>query len=152
MQSLEWKDVDLRSQLITLRSENSKNKEIRYLPLTRRLLEIIEEQWRKRRDFSCLYVFNRHGRRISNFRKSWTAATEAAHKPGLLVHDLRRSAIKNMMKTRVPQATAMAISGHKTTSTFRRYHIIDTDEIRTALEQTQQYIEDNTGKPKFSTI
>ena len=53
---LEWRDVDLNGKTVRLRIENSKNKEARILPLTGRLLGIIEERKSERR-LDCTYVF-----------------------------------------------------------------------------------------------
>lgn len=44
---------------------------------------------------------------------------------GLKPHDFRRSAIRNLIRARVPQNTAMKISGHKSVEVFRRYDIIN---------------------------
>ncbi len=65
----------------------------------------------------------------------------AAKIPWLLFHDLRRSAVRNMAKSRkVEQAVAMRITGHKTDSIYRRYRIIDEDDIEKALTATQESI------------
>jgi hypothetical protein len=47
----------------------------------------------------------------------------------LIIHDLRRSAIKNLMKAGVPDKVAMSISGHKTRAVFDRCHIVDTGDV-----------------------
>ena len=49
-----------------------------------------------------------------------------------LLHDFRRSAIRNMIRAGVSDKTAMQISGHATRSVFDRYDIgSDTDLQRT---------------------
>ena len=86
-------------------------------------------------------MFHRRGHRIVDFRDAWAEACEAAKIPGLLFHDLRRSAVRNMMKSgKVDQAVAMMISGHKTEAVFRRYRIVDEDDIERALTATQESI------------
>jgi hypothetical protein len=53
----------------------------------------------------------------------------AAGFPGRLVHDLRRSAIRTFVRHGLSENAAMALSGHKTNSVFRRYDIISTDDL-----------------------
>jgi integrase len=55
---------------------------------------------------------------------------------GLGPHDLRRSAVKNMIRAGVPRNVAMEMSGHQTESIFNRYHIVETSDVRRALVQT----------------
>jgi hypothetical protein len=47
----------------------------------------------------------------------------AAGCPGRILHDLRRSAVRNMEQRDIPRSGAMKITGHKTESVYRRYAI-----------------------------
>jgi integrase len=60
---------------------------------------------------------------------------------GLIFHDLRRCAVRGLMRAGVAQKTAMTITGHKTISVFQRYHIIAPSELKEAtrkLETSQE--------------
>jgi hypothetical protein len=50
-------------------------------------------------------------------------------KPSLLIHDFRRSAVRNLIQRGVSQGVAMSISGHETDSVFRRYQIVSESDI-----------------------
>jgi len=56
---------------------------------------------------------------------------------GLIIHDLRRSAIRNMVNAGTPELIAMKISGHKTRAVFDRYHIISADDVSAAMRKIE---------------
>jgi integrase len=71
------------------------------------------------------YAFYRNRKRIRNVRGAWLSACAAAGLPGRLVHDCRRSAVRNLERGGVSRSAAMAMVGHKTESIYRRNAIVE---------------------------
>ena len=103
MKALEWRDVDLAGKVVHLRPEISKNKDGRLLPLSGELLEIMDRAHAKRRP-DCPFVFHRDGEPIGDFRKAWSTACKAAGLHPILVHDLRRTAVRNMVRAGIARS------------------------------------------------
>lgn len=83
------------------------------------------------------YVFHHEGRPIVDFRKAWYSATKRAGLQGIVFHDLRHSAIRNIREAGIPENVAMAISGHKSRSVFERYNIVSDGDIKMAAEKME---------------
>lgn len=144
-QQIEWSQVDFNAGkrgLIFLEGRQTKNKNPRVLPITERLLPMLKEMEPKEGR-----VFD-----AANIRKEWMKACAAAglgniipvdgkkYDPryeGVTIHDLRRSAITNMVRSGIRETVAMRISGHKTASVFRRYNIVSPADIDEAMDKTE---------------
>jgi integrase len=71
------------------------------------------------------YLKGRHrGKRIRHFRKTWKTAYLKASCPGILRHDFRRTAVRNMVNAGVLERVAMKVTGDKPQSLFDCYHIV----------------------------
>lgn len=138
-ESLQWCDVDRKAGMIRLRMENSKNGKPRLLPLVGALSEIIERRWNKRR-LDCQFVFHRTGRQIKSFRRGWKTACDAIGQPNLVPHDMRRSGVRNFRKAGLSESEGMMLSGHKTNAVYRRYDIIDEQDIRDSMAKVQEHL------------
>ena len=147
MRTLEWRDVDLDGNVIRLRSENSKNKTPRTLPLSGELREIIDRA-RQNRRLDCRFVFHREDRPIGDFRHSWDKARRATGLDGVITHDMRRTAVRNMVRAGIPERVAMVLSGHKTRSIFDRYNIVNEADLVEAAHRLQTHLETQRIAPK----
>jgi integrase len=140
MKALEWRDVDMSGRVVRLRPEISKNKKGRVLPLRGELLSVLERA-RERRRLDCVRVFHCNGKPVGDFRKAWRNACKDAKLGHILVHDLRRTAVRNLVKSGVPDKVAMELSGHKTRSVFDRYAIVNDDDLADAVDRVEAHLE-----------
>ena len=141
--SLRWEHYDGDS--IRLRAENAKNGNARLIPVEGELVELMERRKTARQVKSknavmlSAFIFHRRGLPIKEFRKAWSTACALAGVRRLF-HDLRRSAVRNMLAAGVSEHVARQVSGHKTASMLHRYAIVSEGDLRSALGRTQIYL------------
>lgn len=146
-----WSDVDWKSECIHLR--DSKNREPRIFPFKyhARLETLLRDQreevsrWEREHERLCPSVFHWRGQPIQKLRRSWSNACRRAGLGGRLLHDFRRTAVRNLIRSGVQQAIAMKITGHKTDSIFRRYLIVDEELLAQAAGAMAAYMEERDG-------
>jgi integrase len=150
--TLEWPQVDRRTRTIRLEPGTTKSLEGRTFPYANlpELETVIEERWRaherlKQKGTICPYVFHRHGEQVRDFRGAWKTACRLAGAPGRLVHDFRRTAVRNLVRAGVPEKTAMLLTGHKTRSVFDRYDIVNEADLREAVAKLSNSHRDSIG-------
>jgi integrase len=155
MRSLMWlRDCDLEfasdgtlsGGSVTLQAENSKNKRPFTLPLRGDLLEVIRRAW-ENRDRECPYIFHDGKMPIGDFRKAWATACKTAGLDGLLVHDLRRSCARNLVRSGVPERVAMDVTGHLIRSMFDRYNVVGGADLESAMDRVSQYVATKANEP-----
>lgn len=137
---IEWGQVDLDRRLIRLEDTQTKNSEGRVVPLPSELVMMLRSVKPK-----VGKVFD-----ATNLRKEWMEACDACglgrkievegrpydpHYEGLTVHDLRRSAARNLVNAGVPETVVMRIGGWKTRSIFDRYAVSSTADLSAAMNR-----------------
>ena len=149
--ALRWESVDLLNRHIRLHPGETKNGEGRVIPLADEVLDALQSQLHLRNTAvpDCPLVFFRIIKTkenpvprwlpIGDFRKVWDSACAKIVLTGLIFHDLRRSAIRNLVRSGVQERVAMMISGHKTRSVFDRYNIVSEQDLTDAVRKLQKF-------------
>ena len=139
---LEWRQVDFAGGIIRLDPGTTKNRDGRVFPFTDELRELLKEQraytdqFQMEKGIVIPWVFHRNGgQRIRNFRCAWKNACRRVGIPGRIPHDLRRTAVRNLVRAGVPERVAMQLTGHRTRAVFERYNIVSEGDLKAAASQ-----------------
>lgn len=161
--------MNLQAGVVWLDPGMTKNREPRKAYLSGTLVKILthlkEQRDPKHRD--CPFVFHRGGEKVGDIRKAWAHAIKQAEIPdrpchgcqatGLVqgkecltckgkgkvrpvFHDLRRSAVRDMIRAGVPKSVAKERSGHKTDEVFNRYNITSDADQAEAAKRIERYM------------
>jgi len=135
---LQWRQVDFTGGTVRLDPGTTKNGEGRVFPMTLELRALLLAQRAatdaaQRAHGSIIpHVFHRSGRPILFFHKAWRNACKAAGVPGRILHDFRRTAVRNLVRSGIAERVAMQMTGHKTRSVFERYNIVSEGDLTDA--------------------
>lgn len=152
IRSLTWDRVDLKEGTVTV--DDTKNEESRTIYMSEEISGLMQSLVRQRR-LGCVYVFNRDGQPIKDFRAAWKNACikaglfqvvkdEEGHEtkvPTKIFHDLRRTGVRDMVRSGIPERVVMTISGHKTRSVFDRYNIVSDKDLREAAKSREEHLQ-----------
>jgi integrase len=143
LRKIRWNQVDFVAGEIRLSGPQTKNRRPRTVPIYGEMREwlLMTKEEHDQRWPTCEWVFAKNGHQVGDFRKVWEPACTRAAVPGLLFHDLRRSAVRNMERAGIPRKVAMEISGHRTESVYRRYDIVSKRDLMNAALKLERYLE-----------
>jgi len=140
------RQVDLVGKTLRLFAGTTKNDDGREVTLSAMAFTLLQECVRGKGPDD--HVFTRAGKPVRDFRNAWAKMCNAAGVPGLLLHDLRRSAARNLRNAGVPEGVIMKIGGWRTRSVFDRYSIVVQSDIRDAVGKLERQRVANQSIPR----
>ena len=137
---LRWEQVDLDRGVIRLAAADTKSKTARTIPMVPSLIAALAVL--RAQHPGTEYVFSDDaGLPVRQFNKQWDAACKRADLEGMPFHDLRRPAVRAMIRAGVSQHVAMQITGHKAASVFRSYDVVDEADLLAAAQKFQRHVD-----------
>jgi integrase len=100
---IEWKQVDMRERLITLRPEQTKENKERVVPIHDAVIDLLKDTKHKN-----YLVFGG----IKYVRETWNRTRLAINRPDLHLHDLRSVFASRLLNNGVPVHLVQALLGH----------------------------------------
>jgi integrase len=164
---LRARQVDLLARTIRLDPGETKNGEGREVTMTDMVHALLTECVRGKSGGDDFVFTRSNGRPVRDFRKSWAdlcikaglglmrcrkcekpvtgekcetcgASGRGLKYSGLILHDTRRSAARNLRRAGVGEETIMRIGGWLTPSVFKRYSIVSQTDVTEALQKLEK--------------
>ncbi|MHB1660585.1 MAG: tyrosine-type recombinase/integrase [bacterium] len=127
--NLKWEDVDLQNDIIGIKG--TKIKYDRHVPISTALKPILRGIERKQ---DTLYVFNRNGAKLGDFRRSFHTACRNAGLKGITIHDLRHVFASKMVMGGTSLYIVGELLGHRTTQMTKRYSHLVPETLKKAVD------------------
>ncbi len=128
--NLKWDDVDLKNDVIAIKG--TKTKYDRYIPISKPLKELLGAI--EKIDDCCLYVFNKNGTKLGDFKRSFHTAAGHAGLKDLRIHDLRHVFASKMVMNGTSLYITGELLGHRTTQMTKRYSHLVPDTLKKAVD------------------
>ncbi len=133
---LRWTNVAFDAGEVRLEPGTTKTGEGRVFPFTADLRALLERRRavarERERELGRVipHVFTRpNGAPIGSFNKAWATACRAAGVAGRVLHDFRRTAVRNLVRAGVVERVAMQLVGWRSRQMLDRYHIVNASDL-----------------------
>ena len=126
--NLRWDDVDLQNDVIAIKG--TKTKYDRYIPISDALRGVLRGI---NRNQDSLYVFERNGAKLSDFKRSFKTACKNAGLKDLRIHDLRHVFASKMVMSGTSLYITGELLGHRTTQMTKRYSHLVPETLKKAV-------------------
>ena len=130
---LKVSQVDLKAKTIQLLPGETKSGRGRTVVMTSDVIPLLTECVQGKKPGDAVFTWG-NGRPVKDFRSAWISVCESAGVE-VLLHDFRRTAVRNLIRAGVSRDVARKISGHETESIFSRYNITEVEDLTDAARK-----------------
>jgi integrase len=132
---LQWRDLDLRRRMLTVRGEGAKTSQTRYVPLNTEATlvlkawrpNVVEADW-------CVFGGSTESTPLVAVKKAWRGVLKAAKVAGFRFHDLRHTFASNLVMAGIDLNTVRELLGHKSLVMTLRYAHLAPEHKAAAVE------------------
>lgn len=121
--ALNWEDVNFRDRMLTVRGDNTKSHQTRYIPLNNESVNTLEV-WQRQNGGICsglIFHSTVTGEEFDNVRKSWEGIKRLAGIANFRWHDMRHHFASMLVMASVDLNTVRELLGHADIKTTLRY-------------------------------
>lgn len=132
--SLDWRDVDLGRNMLTVRVASAKSGKARHVPLNTEARGALK-QWKKQGSGEGLVFPGIEGGRMTNINKSWAGLMTDAKLKDFRTHDLRHHFASKLVMGGVDLYTVKELLGHSDFAMTQRYAHLAPEHKAAAVEK-----------------
>ncbi|WP_265658327.1 site-specific integrase [Francisella philomiragia] len=127
--SLEWEDIDIDTNQIVLKAQNTKSYNARYIPISPKIKNIFISKNSK-----GLVFQNSNGKKVPSFQYGWEKFLKEAEVENFRFHDLRHNFCSMLVMKGVPIYTVAQLAGHADVKTTQIYAHLSPDVKKSAID------------------
>jgi integrase len=141
---LKWGMVSMKERIINLPKEITKDREERTIPISDKLLGVLDHIPRGIREDYPVFAYK--GKELHDIRTGLKKACTGARvlygrfkRDGFVYHDLRRTFYTDMRRAGVQESVIKGITGHARNEVSDRYNQVDVEDMKEAMERLARY-------------
>jgi len=136
--------VEPETKSIRLYRSQPKNKAGRLMKLPAECWEIVVRYMQGKNSDDYL-ITRSNGLPMRSMKDGWREIATHAGLPGMIFHDLRRTAARNMLRTGVSASVVMEILGWKSFAMLQRCDIVSESDLAMAADKLDETVGHNLG-------
>ncbi len=147
--SIEKPHIDLKALRILMPGRSTKNGKPKYIPIYGDMEGEIRGTLAMGEGKLLIQV---DGERVEEIRNEWAAGCAACGIKSAIFHDLRRTALTNMIEAGFPEKEAMEVSGHRTRAVFDRYCIVSSKRSKEIGQRMTEFLQEKEKQSREGQV